>query len=327
MISLKLNLQIVRSLQMSPDYTGSPFYPKEPPMYANVCNPWQQEFHFDWCVDYNLEGAFVCFCNLLFFCPSRVKFGPSVSGLPSGKRTHTGSPVARIVWSTMKGKTIENSWSVVASLPLPQDPHAFSMLLNATNSVSKRYAMQSAGTHSFKMLQIFGCSVCEPVGDCEIAKMALWECLRKVSRLAVLHPRPSASHRFMKFCPSNLCCHMLSPHWFVEFQAQGQMGGEAVEMEETPECRVDGMRENQLAWQKYLSTGRDIETWWNMIKHVWMCLCNILYIQISAHPRACGHSLVRTKTQHNAIHLIHSLWHLTGIQSDHFATPCSTKIY
>lgn len=59
MISLKLNLQIVRSLQMSPDYTGSPFYPKEPPMYANVCNPWQQEFHFDWCVDYNLEGAFV----------------------------------------------------------------------------------------------------------------------------------------------------------------------------------------------------------------------------------------------------------------------------
>jgi len=25
------------------------------------------------------------------------------------------------------------------------------------------------------------------------------------------------------------------------------MGGEAVEMEETPECRVDGMRENQLA--------------------------------------------------------------------------------
>ena len=100
-----------------------------------------------------------CFCNLIFFCPSRVKFGPSVSGLPSGKRTHTGSPVARIVWSTIKGKTIENSWSVVASLPLPQDPHAFSMLLNATNSISKRYAMQSAGTNCFKMLQIFGCSV------------------------------------------------------------------------------------------------------------------------------------------------------------------------
>ena len=82
-----------------------------------------------------------------------MKFGPSVSGLPSGKRTHTGSPVARIVWSTIKGKTIENSWSVVASLLLPQDPHAFSMLLNAINSISKRYAMQSAGTHCFKRLQ------------------------------------------------------------------------------------------------------------------------------------------------------------------------------
>ena len=62
---------------------------------------------------------------------------------------------------------------------------------------------------------------------------------------------------------------MLSPHWFVESKAQGQMGGEAVEMEETPECRVDVMRENQLAWQKYLSTGRDIETWWNMYEYAY----------------------------------------------------------
>ena len=84
------------------------------------------------------------------------------------------------------------------------------------------------------------------------------------------------------------------------------------------------------AWKSARMT-EVLEYWerhWNMMKHDETCV-NVLmqYIQISAHPRACGHSLVRTKTQHNAIHLIHSLWHLTGIQSDHFATPCSTKIY
>ena len=117
----------------------------------NVCNPRQREFHFDRCVDYNLEGSWRCFCHVLFFFPSGVKFGSSVSSLLA--KNNTGSP-ARIVWSTIKGKTIENSWSVVASLRLAQDPHAFSILLNATNSTnstSKRYAVQRSGTHCFKI--------------------------------------------------------------------------------------------------------------------------------------------------------------------------------
>ena len=269
MISLKLNLQIVRSLQMSPDYTGSPFYPKEPPMYANVCNPWQQEFHFDWCVDYNLEGAFVIW---YFFAQAEWSLDHPSPVCPPAKE-HIQVPCCQDSLVHYKGQ--DNREFLVGG-GFVAATSGSSCFLHVTQCNKFDIKALCHAKRWYKLLQNAAniWMFCSPVGDCEIAKMALWD-LRKVSRLAVLHPRPSASHRFMKFCPSNLCCHMLSPHWFVEFQAQGQMGGEAVEMEETPECRVDGMRENQLAWQKYLSTGRDIETWWNMMKHVWMCLCNI----------------------------------------------------
>ena len=66
---------------------------------------------------------------------------------------------------------------------------------------------------------------------------------------------PEETFAFGGSAPSSVSCSSiheslrLSPRWFVECQAQGQMGGEAVEMEETPECRVDGIRENHLAWQ------------------------------------------------------------------------------
>lgn len=268
MISLKLNLQIVRSLQMSPDYTGSPFYPKEPPMYANVCNPWQQEFHFDWCVDYNLEGAFVIW---YFFAQAEWSLDHPSPVCPPAKE-HIQVPCCQDSLVHYKGQ--DNREFLVGG-GFVAATSGSSCFLHVTQCNKFDIKALCHAKRWYKLLQ----NAANIWMFCLRASRGLRDCKDGIVRV------PEESFAFGGSAPSSVSfssVHEILPIKFVLSHAVTSLI-----------CWISGTRPNgrrsrwnggdsrvQSWWDAWKSARMTevLEYWerhWNMMKHVWMCLCNI----------------------------------------------------